>query len=141
MLGAIAEEEARLLVVDTLCVANGASEIDRAQVGAIFADWAAWADVSDGAVPLLAHPPKTAGVAYSGSTGIFGRLGAMWTIERAPRDCRGGCSSKKNCTCEPSFAYRLVNAKQNYSERTGSVWLTNERGVLLLLSDYVHLNC
>jgi len=55
----------------------------------------------------------------------------MWTIERVRRDCRGGCSSKKSCTCEPGFAYRLVNAKQNYSERTGSIWLTNERGVWL----------
>ena len=125
------EEEARLLVVDTLGVANGASEIDRAQVGAFFADWAAWADVSDCAVLLIAHPPKTAGVAYSGSTGILGGVRAMWTIEIVRRDCRGGCSSKKNCTCEPGFAYRLVNAKQNYSERTGSIWLTNERGVWL----------
>ena len=53
MLRATAEqEEARLLVVDTLGVANGASEIDRAQVGAFFADWAAWADASDCAVSV-----------------------------------------------------------------------------------------
>ena len=125
------EEEARLLVVDTLGVANGASEIDRAQVGAFFADWAAWADEIDCAVLLIAHPPKTVGVAYSGSTGILGGVRAMWTIERVRRDCSGGCSSKKNCTCEPGFAYRLVNAKQNYSERTGAIWLTNSRGVWL----------
>ena len=125
------EEEARLLVIDTLGVANGASEIDRAQVGAFFADWAAWSDVSNCAVLLIAHPPKTAGVVYSGSTGILGGVCAMWTIERVRRDCRGDCSSKKNCTCEPGFAYRLVNAKQNYSERTGSIWLTNKRGVWL----------
>ena len=37
------QHNAKLLVVDTLGVANGASEIDRAQVGAFFADWAAWA--------------------------------------------------------------------------------------------------
>ena len=35
------QHKARLLLVDTLGVANGASEIDRAQVGAFFADWAA----------------------------------------------------------------------------------------------------
>ena len=130
MLRATAEqEEARLLVIDTLGVANGASEIDRAQVGAFFADWAAWADVYDCVVLLIAHPPKTAGVAYSGSTGILGGVRAMWTIESAKRDCRGGCSSPRSCTCEPAYAYRLVNAKQNYSATTGSIWLTNDRGV------------
>lgn len=122
------EEEARLLVVDTLGAANGASEIDRAQVGAFFADWAAWADVSDCAVLLIAHPPETAGVAYSGSTGILGGVRAMWTIENVWRDCRGGCNSKRDCTCEPSFAYRLVNANQNYSEKNGAIWLTYDRG-------------
>ena len=123
------QHNARLLVVDTLGVAYGASEIDRAQVGAFFADWAAWADEHDCAVLLIAHPPKTAGVTYSGSTGILGGVRAMWTIESVRRECRGSCSSPRNCACEPAYAYRLVNAKQNYSETTGSVWLTNQRGV------------
>ena len=123
------QHDARLLVVDTLGVANGASEIDRAQVGAFFADWAAWADENDCAVLLIAHPPKTAGVAYSGSTGVLGGVRAMWTIECVRMDCRGNCGSSRNCTCEPAYAYRLVNAKQNYSETTGSVWLTNQHGV------------
>ena len=120
---------ARLLVVDTLGVANGASEIDRAQVGAFFADWAAWADANDCAVLLIAHPPKTAGVTYSGSTGILGGVRAMWTLETVKSGCQKGCHPPKTCTCEPAYAYRLVNAKQNYSETTGSVWLTNQRGV------------
>ena len=38
---------------------------------------------------LIAHPPKTAGVAYSGSTGILGGVRAMWTIESVRRDCQG----------------------------------------------------
>ena len=123
--------EARLLVIDTLGVANGASEIDRAQVGAFFADWAAWADEHDCAVLLIAHPPKTVGVTYSGSTGILGGVRAMWNIESVKSDCRGDCDSPRNCKCEPAYAYRLVNAKQNYAESTGSVWLTNQRGVWL----------
>ena len=123
--------EARLLVIDTLGVANGASEIDRAQVGAFFADWAAWADEHDCAVLLIAHPPKTVGVTYSGSTGILGGVRAMWNIESVKSDCRKGCNPPKNCSCEPAYAYRLVNAKQNYGESTGSVWLTNRRGVWL----------
>lgn len=123
------QHNARLLVVDTLGVANGASEIDRAQVGAFFADWAAWADANDCAVLLIAHPPKTAGVTYSGSTGILGGVRAMWTLETVKSGCQKGCYPPKTCSCEPAYAYRLVNAKQNYAESTGSVWLTNQRGV------------
>ena len=122
---------ARLLVIDTLGVANGASEIDRAQVGAFFADWAAWADENDCAVLLIAHPPKTAGVVYSGSTGILGGVRAMWNIESVKRACTGDCGSPRNCTCEPAYAYRLVNAKQNYSQRTSPIWLTNSNGTWL----------
>ncbi len=125
------QHDARLLVIDTLGVANGASEIDRAQVGAFFADWAAWADEHDCAVLLIAHPPKTVGVTYSGSTGILGGVRAMWNIEIVKSDCRGDCDSPRNCKCEATYAYRLVNAKQNYGESTGSVWLTNQRGVWL----------
>ncbi len=123
--------EARLLVIDTLGVANGASEIDRAQVGAFFADWAAWADERDCAVLLIAHPPKTVGVTYSGSTGILGGVRAMWNLETVKSGCRNGCSPPKACSCEAAYAYRLVNAKQNYGESTGSVWLTNQKGVWL----------
>ena len=123
--------EARLLVVDTLGVANGASEIDRAQVGAFFADWAAWADEHDCAVLLIAHPPKTAGVTYSGSTGILGGVRAMWNLEIVKSGCRKRCDPPKSCSCEPAYAHRLVNAKQNYGESTGSVWLTNRRGIWL----------
>ena len=123
------QHNARLLVVDTIGVAYGASEIDRAQVGAFFADWAAWADENDCAVLLIAHPPKTAGVTYSGSTGILGGVRAMWTLETVKSGCQKGCHPPKTCTCEPAYAYRLVNAKQNYSETTGSIWLTNQRGV------------
>ena len=125
------QHNARLLVVDTLGVANGASEIDRAQVGAFFADWAAWADAHDCAVLLIAHPPKTAGVAYSGSTGILGGVRAMWTIESVRRDCQGDCGSPRNCKCEPAYAYRLVNSKQNYSRTTAPIWLSNRQGVWL----------
>jgi len=126
---------ARLLVIDTLGVANGASEIDRAQVGAFFADWAAWADENDCAVLLIAHPPKTPGVAYSGSTGMLGGVRAMWHIESVRQECRKDCASARACKCEPAYAYRLVNAKQNYSETTGSIWLSNKRGVWLESSD------
>ena len=128
---AVEKQDARLLVIDTLGVANGASEIDWAQVGAFFADWAAWTDEQDYAVLLIAHPPKTAGVAYSGSTGILGGVRAMWTIQSVRRDCLGDCGSSRNCSCDPAFAYRLVNAKQNYAERTAAIWLTNSHGVWL----------
>ena len=124
-------QDARLLVIDTLGVANGASEIDRAQVGAFFADWAAWADENDCTVLLIAHPPKTAGVVYSGSTGILGGVRAMWNIESVKRNCQGDCGPPRSCKCEPAYAYRLVNAKQNYSEATSSLWLSNRQGIWL----------
>ena len=53
----------------------------------------------------------------------------MWNIESVKRDCQGNCGSPRNCTCEPAYAYRLVNAKQNYSEKTSPIWLTNRRSV------------
>ena len=122
--------EARLLVIDTLGVANGASEIDRAQVGAFFADWAAWADANDCAVLLIAHPPKTPGVAYSGSTGMLGGVRAMWNIESVKQGCRGDCDSPRSCRCKPAYAYHLVNAKQNYAATGGgAIWLSNKKGV------------
>ena len=123
------EHDARLLVIDTLGVANGASEIDRAQVGAFFANWAAWADANDCAVLLIAHPPKTAGVAYSGSTGMLGGVRGMWNIEAVRRDHSSSCTDKRACDCKPAYAYRLVNSKQNYSQTTGTIWLSNEAGV------------
>ena len=124
------EHDARLLVIDTLGVANGASEIDRAQVGAFFANWAAWADANDCAVLLIAHPPKTAGVAYSGSTGMLGGVRGMWNIEAVRRDHSSSCTDKRACDCKPAYAYRLVNAKQNYAiAEHGQLWLTNQSGV------------
>ena len=42
----------------------------------------------------------------------------MWTIESVRRDCQGDCGSPRSCKCEPAYAYRLVNAKQNYSRAT-----------------------
>ena len=122
-------ENARLLVIDTLGAANGASEIDRAQVGLFFADWAGWADERECTVLLIAHPPKAPGAAYSGSTGILGGVRAMWNIESVKRNCRGECGSPKSCKCAPAYAYRLVNNKQNYSHASGAIWLTNKRGV------------
>ena len=124
------EHDARLLIIDTLGVANGASEIDRAQVGAFFADWAAWADANDCAVLLITHPPKTTGVTYSGSTGILGGVRGMWSIEAVRRDHRVDCTDSKNCDCKPVYAYKLVNAKQNYAPAEhGLIWLTNQNGV------------
>ena len=70
---------------------------------------------------IIAHPPKTTGAAHSGSTGILGGVRAMRTIESVRWDSQGGCGSPRDCTCEPAYSYRLVNAKQNYGETTGSL--------------------
>lgn len=131
LLRAAAEDcDARLLVIDTLGAANGASEIDRAQVGAFFSDWAAWADETDCTVLLIGHPPKSIGVVYSGSTGMLGGVRAMWNIEGVKKQCNSGeCGTPKNCDCEPKQAYRLVNTKTNYSRKPAPIWLSNRNGI------------
>ena len=111
-------ENARLLVVDTLGVANGASEIDRAQVGAFFANWGAWAEAHNCAVLLVAHPPKGTGATYSGSTGMLGGVRAMWSI-RTVHDTED--KSRR--------AYQLVNEKQNYGRRANGIWLNRTGSV------------
>ena len=48
---------------------------------------------------------------------------SSWNLETVKSDCQKRCDPPKNCKCEPAYAYRLVNAKQNYGESTGSGWL------------------
>lgn len=122
--------DARLLVIDTFGAANGSSEVDRAQVGAFFSDWAAWADSRDCTTVLIAHPPKNTGAAYSGSTGIQGGVRALWFLDAVVDPCQRKCQPPSSCVCDRPQKYRLVNKKQNYApDDSRSVWLTNTGGV------------
>ena len=119
---------AKILVVDTLGVANRASEIDRAEVGAFFADFSYWADTADCSVLLVAHPPKTDAI-YSGSTGMLGGVRALLNLERVEDKCAHIAHSDGE-PCFKPYAYRLRNAKQNYApDGARAIWLRNDHGL------------
>ena len=119
---------AKLLVVDTLGVANRASEIDRAEVGAFFADFSYAADTGGCSVLLVAHPPKTNEL-YSGSTGMLGGVRALLTLERIETKCEHSAHSDGE-PCVKPHAFRLRNAKQNYApDANRAIWLRNDRGI------------
>ena len=85
--------DARLLILDPLAAAYAADENARGLVRAFVSHWDAWAQAHNCAVMLLAHPPKSAGLYYAGSTDWQGAVRALWTLQaettggddRAPR--------------------------------------------------------
>ena len=62
------QEDARLLVVDPLAAAYASDENARGLVRAFVSHWDAWGQANNCTVLMLAHPPKSAGVNYAGST-------------------------------------------------------------------------
>ena len=83
------QEDARLLVVDPLAAAYASDENARGLVRAFVSHWDAWGQANNCTVLMLAHPPKSAGVNYAGSTDW---QGAASRIRRryhpTPPDCR-----------------------------------------------------
>ena len=81
--------DARLLVLDPLAAAYAADENARGLVRAFVSHWDAWGQANNCAVMMLAHPPKSAGMSYAGSTDWQGAVRALWTlqaeIEKAPQ--------------------------------------------------------
>ena len=43
--------------------------------------WDAWGQTNNCAVLILAHPPKSAGISYAGSTDWQGAARALWTLQ------------------------------------------------------------
>ena len=74
------QEDARLLVLDPLAAAYAADENSRGLVRAFISHWDAWGQANDCAVLILAHPPKSAGTTYAGSTDWHGAVRALWTL-------------------------------------------------------------
>ena len=70
--------DARLLVLDPLAAAYAADENARGLVRAFVSHWDAWAQANNCTVLILAHPPKSAGTSYSGSTDWQGAVRALW---------------------------------------------------------------
>ena len=72
---------ARLLVLDPLAAAYAADENARGLVRAFVSHWDAWGQANNCAVLILAHPPKSTGVSYAGSTDWQGAARALWTLQ------------------------------------------------------------
>ena len=75
------QEDARLLVLDPLAAAYAADENARGLVRAFVSHWDAWGQANNCAVLMLAHPPKSAGLTYAGSTDWQGAVRALWTLQ------------------------------------------------------------
>ena len=75
------QENARLLVLDPLAAAYAADENARGLVRAFVSHWDAWGQANNCAVLMLAHPPKSAGLTYAGSTDWQGAARALWTLQ------------------------------------------------------------
>ena len=102
--------QASLLVLDPLAAAYAGDENARGLVRAFVSDWDAWGRANECAVLLVAHPPKTAGVTYAGSTDWHGAVRNMWTLEKAKRGNGPGKRQEDNRPDE----WRLRCEKSNY---------------------------
>ena len=117
---------ARLVVIDPVAAAFGASEIDRAQVRA-FCGWLdAWAQRAECAVVLLQHPPKAerASAGGSGSTDWRNAPRAVLLLRRERPD--GSTEAPKTGDDDRSPVLRLE--KSNYGKRPGPVHLSRKSG-------------
>ena len=101
------QEDARLLVVDPLAAAYAADENARGLVRAFVSHWDAWGQANACTVLMLAHPPKSAGVTYAGSTDWQGAARALWTLRS---------ESGKSLNAGPTI-WKLEFVKGNYGPR------------------------
>ena len=99
--------DARLLILDPLAAAYAADENARGLVRAFVSHWDAWAQANQCAVMLLAHPPKSAGLAYAGSTDWQGAVRALWTLQ---------AEIDKSADASPKI-WKIEFIKGNYSAK------------------------
>ena len=119
---------AKLLIMDPLAAAYAGDENARGLVRAFVADWDAWGRANDCAVLLLAHPPKTAGVAYAGSTDWQGSVRSMWSLDKAKRGHPPGRGQEDTRPDE----WRLSCEKSNYGPKPSALqleWDTSSEGL------------
>ena len=101
------QENARLLVLDPLAAAYASDENARGLVRAFVSHWDAWGQANNCAVLMLAHPPKSAGMSYAGSTDWQGAARALWTLQ-----------AEIDKSAEPApRTWRLEFVKGNYGPR------------------------
>ena len=101
------QENARLLVLDPLAAAYASDENARGLVRAFVSHWDAWGQANNCAVLMLAHPPKSAGINYAGSTDWQGAARALWTLQ---------AEIDKSAAASPRI-WKLEFVKGNYGPR------------------------
>lgn len=118
---------ARLLVLDPLAAAYAGDENARGLVRAFVADWDGWAQTTDCAVFLVAHPPKSGNSGYSGSTDWEAAVRSRWELDKTRRGEKPKTGEDKRPDC-----WRLDLPKRNYSPERQAVeltWDTSEGGL------------
>ena len=116
------QENARLLVLDPLAAAYASDENARGLVRAFVSHWDAWGQANNCAVLMLAHPPKSAGINYAGSTDWQGAARALWTLQ---------AEIDKSAAASPRI-WKLEFVKGNYGPRTEPLqlrWDTSGAGL------------
>jgi RecA-family ATPase len=112
------QEDARLLVVDPLAAAYASDENARGLVRAFVSHWDAWGQANNCTVLMLAHPPKSAGVNYAGSTDWQGSARALWTLR---------ADYGKSLDAGPTI-WKLEFVKGNYGPRPEPLQLRWDTG-------------
>lgn len=105
------ESGAKMLVLDPLAAAFAGNENDRSLVRAFSAHWDRWGRDNDCAILVLAHPSKTTGATYSGSTDWEAGPRFMWTLDYK--------EPAKGEDAKPA----LTLGKSNYGRRGATIWL------------------
>lgn len=113
----------RLVVIDPTAGAFAANENDRATVRAWLSHLGALAAQTGAAVILIAHPPKDAKHAFSGSTDWRGGVRSLWTL--GPKSVRGwtGAPNRHGNPKDPAKGRALTLDKANYAKDGRRAWL------------------
>ena len=112
------QENARLLVLDPLAAAYAADENARGLVRAFVSHWDAWGQANNCAVLILAHPPKSVGMSYAGSTDWQGAARALWALQ---------AETDKSAEASPR-TWRLEFVKGNYGPKPDPLRLRWDTG-------------
>ena len=127
------QENARLLVLDPLAAAYASDENARGLVRAFVSHWDAWGQANNCAVLILAHPPKSAGINYAGSTDWQGAARALWTLQ---------AEIDKSAAASPR-SWKLEFVKGNYGPRPEPLqlrWDTSGAGLRWEVAGTTHSN-
>lgn len=119
----IRELRPRLAVIDPTAGAFAASENDRAAVRGWLSPLGALAADTGAAVLLVAHPPKDAGHAFSGSTDWRGGVRSLWTLRPEAVPGWTGAPNGRGEPKAPAQGRALTLDKANYARDGRRAWL------------------